>query len=148
MDYNIAIVLLGCIIVIISLILVFKNNSKEDEDFESQLIVGLGNQNNNYNPQDSINQEKMIKGINALNQEIVSIKDELSRLRQLPHRVEESIDPNHQWENFEHSLNYNLFMQKNKDIISLYQKGKSKEEIARSLNKSVREVEMVIKMIK
>ncbi len=50
--------------------------------------------------------------------------------------------------NFKPVLNYNMFKEKNRDIIHLYNKGMSQEDIAKSLNKSVREIEMVIKLIK
>ena len=50
--------------------------------------------------------------------------------------------------NFKQILNYNLFKEKNSAIIDLYKQGKPKEEIARILNKSIREIEMVISIVK
>ncbi len=51
-------------------------------------------------------------------------------------------------ENFKHIINYKQFVDKNQDIMDLIKREKSPEEIARLLDKSVREVEMVIKLIK
>lgn len=50
--------------------------------------------------------------------------------------------------NFKHVLNYKFFKEKNNDIINLYEQGRAIEEIAKVLNKSIREVEMVINLIK
>lgn len=49
--------------------------------------------------------------------------------------------------NFKQVLNYNFFKDRNSTIIDMYGQGKSKEEIARTLNKSIREIEMVINII-
>ena len=47
---------------------------------------------------------------------------------------------------FKTILNYKIFRDKNKDILDLYDKGFSKESIAKKLNRSIREVEMVINL--
>ncbi|HZJ77024.1 MAG TPA: hypothetical protein VFC70_04875 [Oscillospiraceae bacterium] len=50
--------------------------------------------------------------------------------------------------NFKQILNYNFFKEKNSDIIDMHKQGKSREEIARISNKSIREIEMIINIAK
>ncbi|MBM7613688.1 helix-turn-helix transcriptional regulator [Alkaliphilus hydrothermalis] len=152
MDSNIIIIIIGGFIIVSALIILLKAGNKE-EDFNPEVLMGLRGGKVN-NPQETLNHLAIMEGIEGLKMEVAQMKIEIERIGELLeiHNHQEiavSTSPNlNNWENFDQSLNYNMFVQKNNDILKLHREGKSLEEIARRLNKSVREVEMVIKLIK
>lgn len=153
MNYNInhIVVLLGISVVIISFYLIFK---KKENDSIEEYILASGNSN-----QEEINlsRDLLMKGNDKIAIEIEQLRKEVTDLTHVIQEVhllleEQKNDENQtvesNSENFNHLLNYNQFLNKNKPIIDLSKQNKTSEEIAKILNKSVREIEMVIKLIK
>lgn len=100
--------------------------------------------------QDIIVSNKIImKKIRKLESEIIRLNEENEKIskeykkQDLNTYINEDIN-----DNFKQVLNYKFFKEKNSSIIDLYEEGKAKEEIAKILNKSIREIEMVINLIK
>lgn len=92
----------------------------------------------------------IIDKITELELEILKLRTENKRMA---HRYEDGQRLDGEKEdgankNFKNILNYNFFEDRNRDIIKLYKAGRPKEDIAKSLNKSIREVEMIINLVK
>lgn len=141
MGLNIIIILLGCVIILLALYLMFKERSEGEDELSSQLFF-------HEKPLQAETKEEVVK----LRNEVMELKLEIEGLSELLQAagqqavvVEEAPETEYR---FDQMLNYNRFTQKNQTIIDLYQSGKTTEDIARKLKKSVREVEMVIKLIK
>ncbi|GAB6088208.1 DUF6115 domain-containing protein [Alkaliphilus crotonatoxidans] len=135
MGLNITIIILGGIIVLIALALFIKEQRATSEELpNSFLFQGPGQQ-------DLIQLKNEVK---ALKSELGAATELLRTMAQEPKPMEvtEEEAP------FDQLLNYNRFTKKNERIIQLYQSGETPESIARKLEKSLREVEMVIKLIK
>ncbi|HZK56920.1 MAG TPA: hypothetical protein VFD17_01315, partial [Clostridia bacterium] len=90
----------------------------------------------------------IINKIAELEQEILKLGKENNRIVRQHEKNNFLIDEHDTNNDFEQVLNYNLFKEKNSNIINLYRQGAPKEEIAKVLNKSIREVEMVINLTK
>ncbi len=150
MDFNIAIILIGCVIIIVTLVLLLKEDNKVDDDLTSQIMMGINSYNKDHQQND--NYSDILDTIEMLSNEISDIREDIQKLTNSitskDDHEEVGVSNNENWENFSQSLNYNMFIKKNDDIINLFNNGKSPDEIAKALNKSVREVEMVIKLIK
>ncbi|SNR89263.1 hypothetical protein SAMN05446037_1001265 [Anaerovirgula multivorans] len=153
MNYNInhIVVLLGISVVIISFYLIFK---KKENDSIEEYILASGNSN-----QEEINlsrdlfkegNDKIVIEIEQLRKEVTNLTHVIQEVYLLleEQKNDENLTVESNSENFNHLLNYNQFLNKNKPIIDLSKQNKTSEEIAKILNKSVREIEMVIKLIK
>ncbi len=134
MEKHIVLLTIGILIVIISAFVLFisklKNNHSKTDYFEEY--------NNKITQASKIENEIMLK-------KIANLEKEIQKLKQSNTDLTEKKETN---TNFKHMLNYNLFKETNKTIIDLYNKGSSKEQIAKIKNKSVREVEMIVKLAK
>lgn len=107
------------------------------------------NESIHYNNISMTDSETIIEKITELELEILKLKKENNRIIQQYNRNNHLIDNNNTSDNdFKQVLNYNFFKEKNGAVIDLYIQGKPKEEIAKTLNKSIREVEMVINLVK
>jgi len=151
MKGNIILLIIGSSILIISIVLSFifkdKANYNRTEYQQKQ------NKNNREINIDSKVENKVIfEKIKKIEQEVLELKQEVLELKQEINILskENNIllnENNPKDRSFKPILNYNLFKEKNSVIIDLYKKGKSKEEMAKILNKSIREIEMVISLI-
>ncbi len=152
MDYsmNYIIILAGVIIVIISFGIIFlsnKNNIDESYQINSPNMTCSNDEMMGY--LHKLFEEENYKTIS----EIKRFEGELSTLTESIDQIKKFIlDGNKASEetnqNFDNVLNYNQFLRKNKAIVDLYKHNKTPEEIAQTLNKSIREVEMIIRLIK
>lgn len=152
MDYsmNYIIILAGVIIAIISFGIIFLSNKNNiDESYQIN------------SPNMTCSNEEMMRYLHKLFEEenyktiseIKRFEGELSTLTESIDQIKKFIlDGNKASEetnqNFDNVLNYNQFLRKNKAIVDLYKHNKTPEEIAQTLNKSIREVEMIIRLIK
>ncbi len=90
------------------------------------------------------------KKIYGMARELEEIQEELIRMKkeqkQLHHRLEDCMKNKEPSKDkpFDQVLNQSLFAQKNEEVLTRYEQGMDPKEIARSLDKSLREVEMVI----
>lgn len=134
MEKHIVLLAIGIVIVIISSFVLFisklKSSHSKTDHFEEY--------NNKITQASKIENEIMLK-------KIANLEKEIQKLKQSNIDLTEKKETN---TNFKHMLNYNLFKERNKTIIDLYNKGNSKEQIAKVMNKSVREVEMIVKLAK
>jgi len=147
MKSNIILLIIGSSILIISIVLSFifkdKANYNRTEYQQKQ------NKNNREINIDSKVENKVIfEKIKKLEQEVLELKQEINILSKENKENKILLNENNRKDrSFKPILNYNLFKEKNSVIIDLYKKGKSKEEMAKILNKSIREIEMVISLI-
>lgn len=155
MYYNTIIILMGIFVVIIALYILLQ---KKDKDFSYDELISntIKKDINNLENMLKKNQLQIMDGIDKLNIEINTLKENIKTDNQLMVNILRQENFNLMKENnteipsddFGYLLNYNKFMQKNKDIIALLKKNKTPEDIAKELNKSIREVEMVLKLAK
>ncbi|SDK46385.1 hypothetical protein [Natronincola ferrireducens] len=154
MDYNSIIILIGSIIIIVALYFLLRNKK---EDFYGEYITTSPLNENHIKDFERLIREgnqKTIDEINRLKLEIRELKKHVKTMENLieEHKKDDSLQNenfnNMEEENFNYLLNYNKFIHKNKDVIELFKNNKTPEEIARILNKSIREVEMVTKLVK
>lgn len=115
------------------------------------LFLFIKEQRNMQEPQDPWNVEQ--SELYALRGEVADLKQQLAQMEEMITELQTSApaplpEEEGSAEGFEQLLNYTRFSQKNQQIIKLYQLGRTPEEIARDLGKSIREVEMVIKLIR
>ncbi|SES68090.1 hypothetical protein SAMN05660297_00221 [Natronincola peptidivorans] len=151
---NIIFILFGSIVVIISLYILLQNR---DNSINNEYASSFSNEDSIKKLEGLVKNEnyKAMKEISKINDEISQLKDMLKHTEDLIDlKVKDNEDfndenhsDNHN-DNFKHLLNYNKFLKKNNDIINLFKQNKNLEEIARELNKSIREVEMVVKLVK
>ncbi len=144
MENNITLlnIVLAIISMLLFILLIFKEkklNSKIDY-FEEQ------SKGNMYF---TVDNKPISDRITKLELEILKLKKENSKIIQQYEKNKflmgkNNVDNN----NFKQILNYNFFKEKNSAIIDMHKQGKPKEEIAKILNKSIREVEMVINIAK
>lgn len=95
---------------------------------------------------------RMARELEEIQEELIQLKKEQ---KQMNHRMAsyfkkaetEKKEPEKE-EPFDQVLNYSLFAQKNEEVLARFEKGMDPKEIARELDKSVREVDMVIKLAK
>lgn len=144
------IVLLNTILAVISILLFVLITFKEKELNDKIDHCGEQSSENIYPNNISMTDGKaIIDGIAKLELEILKLRKENSEMAQ---RYKESNLPvnedNVGNNNFRQILNYNFFKEKNGAVIDLYRQGKSEGEIAKVLNKSIREVEMVVNLVK
>lgn len=170
MDYNSWLIIIGSIIVLVGLFVSIKGSSKSnDEMFIETPVIKEVNQNDTAS---HLEHQEIYYQLQNVDLELKDIKKEVKNLFHLMelHTVKSQLSSlpnkdatpsghsesgriiedkqNIQEGNFNNLLNYNMFTKKNSDIIELYKSGISVEEIAKKLNKSIREVEMVIKLVK
>lgn len=134
MEKHVVLLIIGIIIVITSLIIILISKQKKT----NHKIEYIEKYNNQIEQSLNIRNEILLKKIHDLENEVKKIKQNNLDL----------INKNKDNADFKPMLNYSLFKQKNKDIVDLYKRGNNKEEIAKTLNKSVREVEMILKLVK
>jgi len=148
MKSNIILLIVGLSILIISYIIsiIFKQKSTHNK-FEYHKKKGKYNEKKYIDSK--IENEIILEKIKRLEQEVLQLKQENNILAQEYKKNNILLNENKlKNSSFKPILNYNLFKEKNNTIIDLYKKGKSKEEIAKTLNKSIREIEMVIRLVK
>lgn len=155
MEYyiNHIIVLIGILIVIATFFLVFF--SKKNDSMDDYLINSFGHDKEYLSVLKNTiaeDHKTLLNEAKMLREEIIYLKKLVEEIHSyLEKNVENNInsdDEENLTKNFKYLLNYNQFVNKNKDIIDLNKQNKSPEEIARLLNKSIREVEMVINLIR
>lgn len=147
MKGNIILLIIGiCILIlpiIMSLILREKRIDEGNRYHENK------NGYNQLNNEQKIQTMILLDRLNKLEEEVSKLKDENTALKEEYSKKSVLFDESPiSSDKFKPILNYNLFKEKNSKIIDLYEKGKTKEEIAKILNKSIREVEMVISLVK
>jgi|GEM_PF-2297082 len=147
---NLIIIIAGILMVIVSLYFIIKQDRYEEEEFyykTSQLLI-----NSEADTSNNQHQELVYNKLNEVLIEMSELKLKLQQLEelQITHNSPEAATAATQEDTkpFNHALNYQLFLNKNEDIIKLHLEGLTPEEIAKQLNKSFREVEMIIKLIK
>lgn len=88
---------------------------------------------------------RMARELEDIQEELIQLKKEQ---KQIHHRMDEWMkkEPAPKEQAFDQVLNQSLFAQKNQEVLTRYEQGMSPKEIARSLDKSLREVEMVISL--
>ncbi|NBG87596.1 DUF6115 domain-containing protein [Isachenkonia alkalipeptolytica] len=144
---TVQILMMGLILILIALalILLFKKG-KEDREIRSergQEILKTEEQG-----REALNAKKiyrMARELEDIQEEMIQLKKEQ---KQLHHRIDsyrKRQEPGKE-QPFDQVLNQSLFQQKNEDVLQRYEEGMEPGEIARSLGKSLREVEMVIKL--
>lgn len=134
MEKHIVLLIIGIGIVIISSFILFISKLKRSYSKTDY----LEEYNHKITQASKIENEIMLK-------KIANLEKEIENLKQSNTDLTEKRDT---YTNFKPMLNYNMFKERNKTIIDLYSKGNSKEEIAKIMNKSVREVEMIVKLAK
>ncbi|QUH20809.1 hypothetical protein [Alkaliphilus sp. B6464] len=148
MERNNILLLVGGIVLVVPLIISFilknkRNHNKlefykKEEKYSSEINKGF-----------KVENEIIVERIKRLEQEVLILKQENNRIIEEHRKNSNLINQNNLKNNsFKPVLNYNLFKEKNSTIIDLHEKGISKEEIAKVLNKSIREIDMVIKLVK
>lgn|GEM_PF-3662986 len=94
---------------------------------------------------------RMARELEDIQEELIQLKKEQ---KQMNHRMENYVrsqefeKETEKEQPFEQVLNYSLFAQKNDEVLQRYEAGMSPKEIAKELDKSLREVDMVIKLAK
>lgn len=90
---------------------------------------------------------RMARELEEIQEELIQLKKEQ---KQMNHRMASYFKKaeTEKKEPFDQVLNYSLFAQKNEEVLARFEKGMDPKEIARELDKSVREVDMVIKLAK
>ncbi|SCY13152.1 TraB/GumN family protein [Alkaliphilus peptidifermentans] len=149
MDYNTIIIIIGGIIVLAALITIIKSSSRDQTEVTYNTpIMGL----HKIQDHETLDQERIMHEISNMRSDILQVKNDILNLFELYNKNNKTntlgnivVDEE---EPFNQTLNYNMFIQRNNNIIQLYQEGDTPDVIARKLNKSVREVEMVIKLVK
>lgn len=149
MDYNTIIIIIGGIIVLAALITIIKSSSRDQSEATyNTAIMGL----QKIQDHETLDQERIMHEISDMRSDILQVKNDILNLFELYNKNNKTnalgnivVDEE---EPFNQMLNYNMFIQRNNNIIQLYQEGDTPDVIARKLNKSVREVEMVIKLVK
>lgn len=137
MGLNISVIILGGIIVSVALFLFIREQRSTVDEFPDTLPFQGANQ------QELHHLRREVKELKDGLAEATALLQDLTREPGAEAAVTAAAD-----EPFDQLLNYNRFAKKNQRIIEMYQSGKSPEDIARNLGKSIREVEMVIKLIK
>jgi DNA-binding NarL/FixJ family response regulator len=143
---NLVIIIVGILLILISLYFIAKQGKQEEDDYYLKSSLLKDNDGLLYRQQETMN-TKLI----SVSEELEEIKAQLVELRSLqqPNQKEEAVSADREDNsNFSQALNYQSFLKRNDDIIKLYSEGRSIEEISKMLNKSFREVEMIIKLVK
>lgn len=140
-------VLIGCMV----LLLLITIYMIKDFKFRAKNREQIYRQGNAYNYRESkIAEDRiLLERIKQLEYEVMELKSTSRNVTKENFNdetlsEEKDIDENE----FKTILNYKILKDKNKDILDLYDKGFSKESIAKNLNRSIREVEMVINLIR
>ena len=142
MNYNSYTIIIGCIVVLVSLALIIRENR----------LYNTKNENNdNYRNQSNCNARKEVEIINnkieQLAQNVELILESTVSSEETKNMIEK---PTTQQDNnsFNNTLKYQLFEKKNEKVIELHKSGLEIANIAKMLNKSYREVEMIVKLLK
>lgn len=150
MNPNIIVFFLGCLIVTVSLLFnIYYNKNRAYENYLSN--INQFSKSINTNGKDSMEIEKLKNEVTSIKKELLTVLEILNtsfNITEITDGEIDNFDKNRSKESFSNILNYSKFMNKNKDIIERYKENMSIETIAKELNKSKSEVEMVIKLIK
>ncbi|MGV8146376.1 MAG: hypothetical protein ACLKAK_01840 [Alkaliphilus sp.] len=143
MEYNSYIIIIGCIIVIGSVILIIKENR-----FYNKQNTNNHSKQNNYNVRKeiaTINNEigQLAENVELILKSINLLKTKQDHIEGIENEILEEKNSS-----FNNTLKYQMFEKKNEKVIYLYKSGITVEEIAEKLNKSYREVEMIVKLLK
>ncbi|MCD5413634.1 MAG: hypothetical protein LR001_01325 [Clostridiales bacterium] len=142
MNYNSYIIIIGCIVILVAVFLIIKENRFQRNDSDKNTTQ------ENY----------------AIRVEVAKINNEVKQLSENIGLVLKSIDLEgndkkyktrktdlefgEDDDSFNSTLKYQMFEKKNEEVISLYKSNVTTEDIAKQLKKSYREVEMIIKLLK
>lgn len=142
MNYNSYIIIIGCIVILVAVLLIIKENRFQRNDSDKNttqenyaIRVEVAKINNEVK-QLSENIGLVLKSIN------LEGNDKKYKTRKTDLEFEEDVD------SFNSTLKYQMFEKKNEEVISLYKSNVTTEDIAKQLKKSYREVEMIIKLLK
>lgn len=152
-NLNYLMIIIGGFFLLISIILLIKlkNNDEEDKLIDNKLNA------NNF-------EDKKISALNAkkihiISQSIEELHDELLKFKKDNKRLENKLNSfmlkhektlkefskeKEELNKINNNKQYGDFLSKNKDIIDLYKQGYSSKEIAKQLNKSYREIDMIL----
>ncbi|MBU5677444.1 hypothetical protein KQI88_13560 [Alkaliphilus sp. MSJ-5] len=148
MERSNILLLVGGIVLIVPLFISFILKNKRNYN-KLEFYKKEGKYSSEINKGSKVENEIIVERIKRLEQEVLILKQENNRIIEEHRKNNNLINQNNLKNNsFKPVLNYNLFKEKNSTIIDLYEKGISKEEIAKVLNKSIREIDMVIKLVK
>lgn len=147
MSAQIVMMALTLVLIAVALVILFKKGKEESPG------------NSEGRPEIIRTEEQGREALNAkkiyrMTRELEDIQEELIQMKkeqkQLSHRMENyfKAKETEKEQPFEQVLNYSLFAQKNEEVLGRYEKGMAPKEIARDLDKSLREVDMVIKLAK
>ncbi|MBN4067781.1 MAG: hypothetical protein COA82_05205 [Alkaliphilus sp.] len=142
MDYNSYTIIIGCVVVLVSLALIIRENR----------LYNIKNRNNdNYRNQSNCNASKEVaiisNKIEQLARNVELILEATVSSKETKNVIKKPIaqqDNN----SFNNTLKYQLFEKKNEKVIELHKSGLEIASIAKMLNKSYREVEMIVKLLK
>ncbi len=142
MNYNSYTIIIGCIVVLVSLALIIREN---------RLYNTKNKNNDNYRHQSNCNARKEVE---IINNKIEQLAQNVELILEFTVSSEENKNviekPITQQDNnsFNNTFKYQLFEKKNEKVIELYKSGLEITTIAKRLNKSYREVEMIVKLLK
>lgn len=148
MDNNIVLLNLSFtfISLLLFLLIVFKGKRLDNK---INYLEGQNLDNMYLNNTSMKDNEQMLDRITKLELEVLRLRSENNKLAEQYEKSQSAINKNNDSDkNFKQLLNYNFFREKNSHVINLYEQGKAKEEIAKALNKSIREVEMIINLVR
>lgn len=157
MNFNSIIVIIGILVVVIAIYLIIRSNNVNSgnnvDEFDITSFKGIDELSINTN-NEKLQDQELLTRMDIAEGDIIKLRKDLKQLMAVYNQAKEAAvalaPPKDEVmaESFSQSLNYNLFLQRNSDIIHLYKEGNKAEDIAKNLNKSIREVEMVVKLIK
>lgn len=138
----------GLIVIALGILLKKGKEAPGDAKERGQEIVRVEEQG-----REALNAKKiyrMARELEEIQEELIQLKKEQ---KQMNHRMasyfkKRETEEKEKDEPFDQVLNYSLFAQKNEEVLARFEKGMDPREIARELDKSVREVDMVIKLAK
>ncbi len=138
----------GLIVIALGILLKKGKEAPADGKERGQEIVRVEEQG-----REALNAKKiyrMARELEEIQEELIQLKKEQ---KQMNHRMasyfkKTETEEKEKEEPFDQVLNYSLFAQKNEEVLARFEKGMDPREIARELDKSVREVDMVIKLAK
>ncbi|AKL95451.1 hypothetical protein CACET_c20030 [Clostridium aceticum] len=152
MNYNTIIIITGIIVIIVALCILLR---QKNNTYSKEVLPSLSLSERDLKKLKVLLEEgqgKLREEIHVLTNEVSTLKKYIASMSECREKSEKShsepFQEDPQQEGFNHSLNYNKFVEKNKDIIDVYKENNNLEETAKILNKSIREVEMVIKLVK
>jgi len=153
MDYNTIIVLVGIVFIIIAIYAIIKSNNSANEYNRNDYNITSLKDIERAQVADAVIDKELTTRVDIAEGDIIKLRQDLKQLMTIYTQAKEAavaaVKVNEtESGGFNQSLNYSMFLQRNNDIIQLYNEDTKIEDIAKKLNKSIREIEMVIKLIK